>query len=85
MVMGVHHKTTLCKYRNDRRWHLFANKKSMSNLTHVQTILLISWWNDVHHGTRQRNRNDDNNWNLLANRKSHNANEDAWTSARLKD
>ena len=57
----------------------------MSNLALVQTILPISWWNDVHHGTRQRNRNDDNHWNLLADRKPHNVNEDAWTSARLKD
>ena len=85
MVMGAYHKTTLCKYRNDRRWHLFAHKKSISNLTLVKTNLPISWWNDVHHGTRQCNRNDDNNSTLLANRKSHNVNEDAWTSARLKD
>ena len=60
-------------------------RKLHVNQTRVQTILPISWWNDVHHGTRQHNRNDDNHWNLLANRKSHNVNEDAWTSARLKD
>ena len=60
-----------------RRLHVKPNPCA-NNPLHI----LVEWCS---HGTRQRNRNDDNNWNLLADRKSHNVNEDAWTSARLKD
>ena len=37
-------QTTLCKYRNDRRWHLFTNKKTSCQPNSCANVLQKSWW-----------------------------------------
>ena len=41
---GVYHKTTLCKYRNDPRWHLFTIKKTPCQPNSCANVLQKSWW-----------------------------------------
>ena len=41
---GMYRKTTLCKYRNDRRWHPFANKKTPCQPNSCANVLQKSWW-----------------------------------------
>ena len=40
----MYHKTTLCKYRNDRRWHLFTIKKTPCQPNSCANVLQKSWW-----------------------------------------
>ena len=41
---GVYRKTTLCRYRNDCRWHLFTNKKTPCQPNSCARVLQKSWW-----------------------------------------
>ena len=47
MVMGEYHKTTLCKYPNDRRWDLCANKKTSCQPNSCANVLQKSCWYGV--------------------------------------
>ena len=43
---GVYHKTKLCKYRNDPRWHLFSIKKTPcqpNSCANVLPEILVVW------------------------------------------
>ena len=48
---GMYRKTILCKYRNDRRWHPFANKKTPCQPNSCASVPQKSLWCGVcvHH------------------------------------
>ena len=46
-MIGVYHKATLCKYRNDRRWDLCANKKTSCQPNSCANVLQKSCWYGV--------------------------------------